>query len=216
MRLYPTFYRDATNDSGSAATTAQAPAVPPSAPPANPPASPPPATSPTTPPPAAPVSLSLEDISKLLDARQARAENSAIRSLVEQSGLSEEEVKALFEKAKAEKAKQLPEPVKKQIEEATAKANAKLIAAEVKTLGATMGLVDADDALKLWDSSKIKVTDDGTVEGVKEALEALKEKKPHLFGSARPAGAMAEKMGGQGAKPEKTPQEEARELMYHK
>lgn len=83
-----------------------------------------------------------------------------------------------------------PDPNKnfeKQLEDARAKAreaeqraNERLILAEVKALAAEMGLVDADAALALMDRSKIAVKDDGTVEGAKEALEALVAAKPWL------------------------------------
>jgi hypothetical protein len=83
-----------------------------------------------------------------------------------------------------------PDPNKnfeKQLEEARAKArdgeqraNERLMRAEVKALATEMGLVDADAALALMDRSKVAVKDDGTVEGAKEALEALVAAKPWL------------------------------------
>jgi len=74
--------------------------------------------------------------------------------------------------------------------------NARAIAAEVKSTGADYGLVNVDAALKLMDNSKIKVADDGTVTGVKEALDALKTTMPFLFGATQKPGAMAQRVSG--------------------
>jgi ethanolamine utilization microcompartment shell protein EutS len=75
----------------------------------------------------------------------------------------------------------------KQLQEARAKAqeveqraNERLIRAEVKAVATELGLVDAEAALALMDRSGVKIVDDGSVEGVKEALEALVSVKPWL------------------------------------
>jgi len=65
---------------------------------------------------------------------------------------------------------------------ATELANNKLVRGEVKFLSAQLGVVDPDAAFALMDKSKIKVDDQGNVEGVKEALEALLKDKPYLKG----------------------------------
>lgn len=132
--------------------------------------------------------------------RTQRAEKSAVRSMAEQYGMSESEVAGILAKARDEKAKALPDDVQKRINEATERVNNRLIAAEVKTIGNAMGLVDADIALMLLDKTGIKVDDQGNVTGVKEALDALKTAKPVLFGST--AGAWGQKQGGT-AKPTK-------------
>lgn len=49
---------------------------------------------------------------------------------------------------------------------------------------APLGVVNLEDALKLIDRSAVKVKDDGTVEGVDAAVEALKKDKAYLFGQA--------------------------------
>ncbi|HEX7021398.1 MAG TPA: hypothetical protein VF171_00975 [Trueperaceae bacterium] len=71
-------------------------------------------------------------------------------------------------------------------QEATEKANERLVRAEVKSVAADLGLVDAEAAYALMDRSNVQVADDGTVDGVKEALEALAEAKPYL--KAQPKG----------------------------
>lgn len=183
MKSYPFFHRNENDAGGAPATTL-------------------PATSSTTPPAASQTNADLEAmLRRALDERLPRTERSVARSLQEQLGASDEDVKAALERIKAEKATQLPEAVVKRIEEATAKANAKLIAAEVKIQGVAIGLVDADAALKLWDGSRVKVTENGTVEGAKEALEALKEKSPYLFRSVTPTGQKADVGGKTDTKP---------------
>lgn len=134
-----------------------------------------------------------------LEARTARAEKSVTRSIAEQYGVSEEELTGIVNRYKAEKANQLPEAAQKQIREATEKAHGMMIAAEVRAMGAQMGLVDAETALLLLDKSKVSVSEDGKVEGVKDALEALKTAKPYLFGAKDAAWGM--KLGGASAEP---------------
>ena len=75
--------------------------------------------------------------------------------------------------------KQLAEAQAK-AQEAEKRANERLVRAEVISLATDMGLVDADAALALMDRAGVAVKDDGTVEGAKEALEALVAAKPWL------------------------------------
>lgn len=65
-------------------------------------------------------------------------------------------------------------------QEAQRKANDKLIRAELKYVGSELGLVDVDVAYLLLDKEGISVGDDGSVEGVKEALEKVIAEKPYL------------------------------------
>lgn len=64
--------------------------------------------------------------------------------------------------------------------QATQRAQQMLITAEIKAQAAALGIVDPDAAAKLADLSGVKVGDDGTVTGVKEALEELLQAKPYL------------------------------------
>lgn len=57
--------------------------------------------------------------------------------------------------------------------------NNAIIAAAVKA-----GVTDTDAAIKLLDREGIKLNDDGTVEGVEEAVKSLIESKPYLKGAA--------------------------------
>lgn len=71
-------------------------------------------------------------------------------------------------------------------QEAQKKANDKLIRAELKYVGSELGLVDMDVAYLLLDKEAISVGDDGSVEGMKEALEQVISAKPYLVKNAEP------------------------------
>jgi hypothetical protein len=57
---------------------------------------------------------------------------------------------------------------------------------EATKLQAELGIIDLEAALKLADLSDVKITEDGKVEGMKEALEAVLEAKPYLKGQPTP------------------------------
>ena len=149
---------------------------------------------------------------KALDDRTSRAEKGVLKSMAEQYGFTEDEAKEIMEKAKSEKASQLPENVQKLLDDANARVRKMQVAAEVSKIGTELGLLDADVALQLLPTDAIKVNAKGEVTGVKDALEALKKAKPYLFG-AQAAGGMKQ---GTGAPPEKDAKSEIMETMYHK
>lgn len=132
---------------------------------------------------------------KALNTRTDRAERSVARSFAEQYGMTEAEVTALLEKAKADKAKAIPPEVQQQIDAAQQKANNLLIVAETKSISAELGFIDADVAFQLMDKANVKVDEDGKVTGVKEALEALKTAKPFLASQQQTPGAWGQKQG---------------------
>lgn len=117
---------------------------------------------------------------------------------------TEDRLKALEAQSKELPAKLLqalglePDPNKnweKQVQEAkvaaqaaTEKANQRLIRAEVKVLAKDLGIVDPEAAFALADLSKVQVAEDGTVSGVREALEALAKAKPYLIGKSGQVG----------------------------
>lgn len=70
------------------------------------------------------------------------------------------------------------------LEAASAKAKGMLLAAEVKSVCAALGVVDPEAAAKLADLSKAQIADDGKVTGVKESIEDLLKAKPYLKGAA--------------------------------
>lgn len=79
------------------------------------------------------------------------------------------------------------------IKEAQTVADQRVIRAELKAAALKAGMVDLD-GLKLADLSKVKLNDEGEVEGADELMEAMKKAKPYLFG---------EPSSSNGAKPPK-------------
>lgn len=73
-------------------------------------------------------------------------------------------------------------------EEAETRITARLIKAKTETICNQLGIIDPDLAYLAMDKSGIKVKDDDSVDGVKEALEALLKSKPLLKGSVKPIG----------------------------
>ena len=132
------------------------------------------------------VTVSAEDIVAALDARQQRAERSVIKSFAEQNGVSVEEITKLMTDYKAKQATAIPADVQKRIDERMRTADNRLISAEVRAVGAEMNIIDIDAAFALMDKSGVKVGEDGSVTGVKEALEALTAAKPYLVKAAPP------------------------------
>lgn len=134
-----------------------------------------------------------EAFAKAINTRTERAERSVAKSFAEQYGMTEAEVTALLDKAKAEKAAAIPPEIQQQINAASERANNLLIAAEVKSLGAEMGLIDPDTALLLMKRDNVKVDAQGKVTGVQAALDELKGAKGYLF---QTNGAWAQKQSG--------------------
>ena len=180
------------------------------------PATPPPVVAPAAPP--APKAASAEDIAaavvKAVGDRTARAETGVVKSMAEQYGMSEDALKAVLDKHKADQAAKLPETAQKQIDAAKAELQKYKLAAEVAKEGAALGLLDPDVAMTLLGEDATKTNDKGEFAGLKAALEKLKETKPYLFGGK--PGAMAQRVSGAAAPIGKTPQDEIREQMFKK
>ena len=121
-----------------------------------------------------------------LDARQERAERSVIKSFAEQNGVSVEEITKLVTDYKAKQATAIPPDVQQRIDERMRTADNRLISAEVRAVGTELNIIDIDAAFALMDKSGVKVGEDGSVTGVKEALEALTAAKPYLVKAAPP------------------------------
>ena len=136
------------------------------------------------------VTVSAESIAAALipalDARQERAERSVIKSFAEQNGVSVEEITKLVTDYKAKQATAIPPDVQQRIDERMRTADNRLISAEVRAVGAELNIIDIDAAFALMDKSGVKVGEDGSVTGVKEALEALTAAKPYLVKAAPP------------------------------
>ena len=181
--------------------------------------SPAPAAAPAT-PTATPKPASAEDIAaavlKAVGDRTARAETGVVKSMAEQYGMTEEALKAVLDKHKADQAAKLPETAQKQIDAAKAELQKYKLAAEVAKEGAALGLLDADVAMTLLGEDATKTNDRGEFTGLKAALEKLKENKPYLFGATQKPAAMAQRVSGGTAPDGKTAHDEAHEKMYGK
>lgn len=118
---------------------------------------------------------------KALDKRTDRAERAVVGSLAKQYGMSEDEVTAILSAEKSKRDAQLPDEAQKRINSALTTANERLISAEVRVQCAELGIVDSEAALVLMSRNGVNVSDNGTVEGVKESLEALVSAKPYLL-----------------------------------
>lgn len=159
-----------------------------------------PAGSPAVAPATAPKAASPEDIAaavlKAVGDRTSRAETGVVKSMAEQYGMTEDALKAVLDKHKAEQAAKLPETAQKQIDAAKAELQKYKLAAEVTKEGAALGLLDADVAMTLLGEDATKANDKGEFTGLKAALEKLKETKPYLFGATQKPGAMAQRVSG--------------------
>lgn len=138
---------------------------------------------------------------KAVEERLARAEKSVVRSMAGQNGMEEAELTRLLAQARAAGGEAAPAPESaQQFEQLKTRWRERLLAAEVKTVGTELGLLDGEVALKLMDAAALTVAEDGTVGGVREALTALKQSKGYLFGQAT-RGAWAQKLGFSGIPP---------------
>lgn len=155
----------------------------------------PPPTTPPVVPPVEPVKTHTQaDIDKAVQDRLPRAEKAAKVALAKELGFDSLEAMTAAIKPK-EKSKDPTDPIdveklleekmKEREKEQNAKTFKRLLASEVKVLASELGFADWEDAHALADLSKVTEDDKGNLTGVKEALEELLKKKPHL-GKQRP------------------------------
>ncbi len=169
---------------------------------------------------ASPKPATAEDIAaavlKAVGERTTRAENGVVKSMATEYGMTEEQLKAVLDKHKAEQAAKLPADAQKQIDDAKAELQKYKLSAEIAKEGAALGLLDADIALTLLPADATKPNDKGEFSGLKAALEKLKTDKPYLFGAMPKPTATAQRVSGAPAPNEKTPEDEIRERMFKK
>ena len=75
------------------------------------------------------------------------------------------------------------EALERRLAEVEANAHARIVRAELKAEAVRAGMVDLD-GLKLLDTSRVKVGQDGEVEGAAALMRELRRAKPWLFGGA--------------------------------
>lgn len=88
------------------------------------------------------------------------------------------------------------EKLQAKLQEQNEKTYKRLLAAEVKVLANDLGFADWEDAHALADLSQVKEDDKGNLNGVKEALEELLKKKPHLGKQKAASGTFGANIGG--------------------
>lgn len=181
------------------------------------PVNPTPTDPPAAPQPAADPAAIAQAVLQAIEARNQRTERSIVKSMAEQHGLTEDELTAILGKAREDKAKQIAPEAQKQIDEANRRVEGILLAAEVRSLGAAMGLVDADAALTLMDRAGVKIEGDN-VTGVQAALDKLREGKPWLFGGAAAPAAQGAwgQQHGKAPRKEPTARDELRAALFGK
>lgn len=148
------------------------------------------------------------ELDQHVQSRVSRAEKAAQKALAKQLGFDSVEAMqaALKPKDKDNDKKEgldpadvdrlVDERIKEREKEQNDKTFKRLLNAEVKVLANELGFADWEDARALADLSAVKENDNGELEGVKEALEALAKKKPHLLKAKQGSGRIGADIGG--------------------
>ena len=111
--------------------------------------------------------------------RELREEAKALRlKLREAEGAADELTKAKAALDDADKARE--KAVADALKSAKAEANARLLNAELKAAAAKAGLIDPSD-IRLFDTSKVTVAEDGTVSIPEGFFDEAAKAKPYLF-----------------------------------
>lgn len=127
-----------------------------------------------TPPAPAPKAPEPETFSKDY-VRELRQESQNYRTRAQEEAAKAQQAEDRAKAAEAER--------DEKITAAQAAANERIIRAELKAAAIKAGMIDLD-GLKLADLSKVKLGDDGEVEGAEDLMASLKETKPYLFGES--------------------------------
>lgn len=149
------------------------------------------------------------EVDAMFQQRLPRAEKAGQKQLAKDLGFdSVEAMQAALKKDKgsdkkddgkldpAEVSRLVDEQIKEREKEQNQKTFNRLLNAEVKVLANELGFADWEDALALGDFSKVKEDDRGELEGVKEAMEDLAKKKPHLLKTKPGSGRFGANIGG--------------------
>ena len=143
-----------------------------------------------------PRTFTQDELNAIASREHKRGGQEALRAFAKELGFeSVDEMKAAAkaqrdaqEKAKSELEREREARQRAEAERQAAinRANERLFRAEVKATAVELGIIDPDAAFALMDREGVEVKDDGTVIGVKKALEALLKAKPYLAGKAQP------------------------------
>ena len=107
-----------------------------------------------------------DSLAAALDNRRQRAERSVINSFARQNNLSPEILEGFLQQRSERRGETIPDDVQAMIDRRFKQADERLINAEIKEIGAQLGLIDAQAALAMMDRSGVRVANDGSVTGV--------------------------------------------------
>jgi hypothetical protein len=164
------------NDQSAGAMPAAGGATPPQSPPATPPAADPPAA-PT--PPATGDDGALGDSGKLTLEKERTARKAAEKAAAD----AQRRIEELELATKSDTEKAIAQAKKEGADEVTARWSAQVRRSEVKAAltGAGINASVLDLAVNAAEFAALKVTEDGDVEGLSDAIKAFKAAKPDLF-----------------------------------
>jgi hypothetical protein len=112
-------------------------------------------------------------------------------------------------KTEAEKLAERVQKAEQAAQDATSKARARILAAELRAVATELGFTDPADAGRLLDAAALEVNDNGEVPGLKDALSKLAEAKPYLLKSRAPS--LPSTNPGNGQQPGKSEAQQLRE-----
>ena len=141
-------------------------------------------TSPATPISDADAERIADSLAAALENRRQRAERAVIQSFARQNNLTPEVLAQFLRQREDKRGDALPDELRETIERRVKAADDRLIHAEIRDVGAQLGLIDPDAAFALMDKSGVSVADDGSVLGVRESLDELLRNKPYLAANA--------------------------------
>ncbi|WP_339292727.1 scaffolding protein [Paenibacillus sp. FSL W8-0187] len=144
-------------------------------------------------------SFTQAELDQHVQSRLSRAEKAAQKQLAKDLGFDSVEAMQAALKPKDKDGKEgkldpaevdrlVDEKIKAREKEQNDKTFKRLLNAEVKVMANELGFADWEDAAALADLSAVKENDKGELEGVKESLEALAKKKPHLLKAKQGSG----------------------------
>ena len=129
-----------------------------------------------------------DSLAAALDSRRQRAERSVINSFARRNNLTPEALEGFLQQRLQRQKDVIPPDVQEIIDRRLKEADDRLINAEIRHVGAQLGLIDPDAAFALMDRSAVRVDDDGCVQGVRESLQELLKNKPYLGGASGSTG----------------------------
>ncbi|PJN56121.1 hypothetical protein PAEVO_28440 [Paenibacillus sp. GM2FR] len=159
------------------------------------------------------------ELDQHVQSRLSRAEKAAQKQLAKDLGFDSVEAMQAAIKPKEKEDKEgkldpaevdrlVDEKIKAREKEQNDKTFKRLLNAEVKVMANELGFADWEDAAALADLSTVKENEKGELEGVKEALEALGKKKPHLIKTKQGGGRIGADIGSGTPDDKKKRQEE--------